>query len=231
MLPNARFDHLHSWLRYYCLHRSLGNRYHCTILHRRVVPSRPSLIPVAMGSRSLVNLLTADTAHLQSLLHKGTINSSFLVDTYLAQISKHDHYLHAMIRLVPQPLLRSTAESLDIERKQGKLRGPLHGIPIVIKDNIATHPDHGLPTSAGSLALLDSKPPRNANLVDRLIRAGVIILGKTNLSVSQGNFSSCHIELNNSGAFKLPGEHVTKWMVRSWWSNTISLCSRRSRSE
>jgi amidase len=139
---------------------------------------------VAMGSRSLVNLLTADAAYLQSHLQKGTINSSFLVDAYLAQISKHDQYLHAMIQLVPQPLLRSTAESLDLERKEGKLRGPLHGIPIVIKDNIATHPDLGLRTSAGSLALFDSKPPRNAKIVDRLIRAGLIILGKANLSVS-----------------------------------------------
>lgn len=140
--------------------------------------------PATMGTKSLVNVLTADTAQLQLLLQRGTINSSSLVDSYLAQISKHDHYLHAMLQLTPLSLLRSTAESLDTERKEGKLRGPLHGIPIVIKDNIASHPALGLRTTAGSLALYDSRPPRNAKIVDLLIEAGAIILGKANLSVS-----------------------------------------------
>jgi amidase len=137
-----------------------------------------------MSSETPLNVFTADTADLQSFLQKGSINSSSLVDVYLAQISKHDHYLHAMIQLTPLSVLRSTAEALDLERKKGLVRGPLHGIPIVIKDNIATHPDHGLRTTAGSLALFYSKPSRNAMIVEQLIEAGAIILGKTNLSVS-----------------------------------------------
>ncbi len=137
-----------------------------------------------MVSKASLDVLTADAAHLQSLLQRGSINSTLLIDTYLAQISKHDHNLHAMIQLTPLHLLRSVAESLDLERKAGKLRGLLHGIPIVIKDNIASHPSLGLRTTAGSLALYDSKPRRNAKVVDMLIEAGAIILGKANLSVS-----------------------------------------------
>lgn len=137
-----------------------------------------------MPPKPLLNVLTADTAYLQSLLQHGSITSASLVDTYLAQIEKHDQYLKAVIQLTPLPLLRATAERLDFERKAGGLRGPLHGIPIIIKDNIASHPDLGLHTTAGSLALYNSKPPKNAKIVDLLIQAGAVILGKANLSAS-----------------------------------------------
>jgi amidase len=81
------------------------------------------------------------------------------------------------------------ADALDTERARGDARGPLHGLPLLIKDNIATH--DGLATTAGSLALLGARPPREAHAVARLRAAGALIFGKTNLS-EWANFRSIH---------------------------------------
>lgn len=135
-----------------------------------------------MTTQQGIDLLEIDAKHLQRLLESGSVTSLDLVRQYVAQIKRHDEKLHAMIRTTPIDLLEQRAKSLDEERAAGKLRGPLHGIPITIKDNIATHPSLGLPTSAGSFALLSSKPRRNAKLIDQLIDAGLIIIGKANLS-------------------------------------------------
>ncbi|KAH0837170.1 hypothetical protein AYO21_04628 [Fonsecaea monophora] len=128
------------------------------------------------------NPLTADLKELQDALDKGTLHSVDLVRLYTDHIQRHDGHLKAMIRFKPLQSVLRAAEILDTERSQGKIRGPLHGIPIVIKDNIDTHPDLGFQTTAGSYALVDSWPEKNAKIVDLLIAAGVIILGKTNLS-------------------------------------------------
>lgn len=77
--------------------------------------------------------LTADAKTLQAYLQEGRGTSLNLVDIYLGMIEKHDHYLHAMISVVPRQKLKVIAEALDVERKEGKLRSPLHGIPIIIK--------------------------------------------------------------------------------------------------
>ena len=68
----------------------------------------------------------------------------------------------------PEDLLTRAAEKLDDERARGSVRGPLHGIPILVKDNIATAPELGLPTTCGSLALVGSKPTRNAAVIERV---------------------------------------------------------------
>src|SRR5262249_2975043 len=81
------------------------------------------------------------------------------------------------------------AGRMDAERKAGKVRGPLHGIPILIKDNIATA--DRMETTAGSLALVGRKPPRDSFLVERLREAGAGIIGKANLS-EWANFRSTH---------------------------------------
>ncbi|KAJ5710070.1 hypothetical protein N7493_009662 [Penicillium malachiteum] len=128
-----------------------------------------------------MDLLTLDAKALQALLTDGQVMSYDLVKRYLAQIVQHDDKLRAMIKTTPIELLEATAISLDEERASGKIRGPLHGIPILIKDNIATHPSLGLPTTVGSLALLSSKPSKNAHIIDQIIDAGLIIMGKTNL--------------------------------------------------
>ncbi|KAH6868972.1 amidase signature domain-containing protein [Thelonectria olida] len=123
-----------------------------------------------------LNLLTADTKTLQQMLTSGTITSAGLIDAYLAQIQKHDDYLHAMIQITPLNMLEAAAKTLDEERAAGKVRGPLHGIPIIVKDNIATHPSTGLRTTAGSFSLWSSKPESNAKLVD-LVRGSMMPSG------------------------------------------------------
>jgi amidase len=86
-----------------------------------------------MSSRVAVDVLTADIKTLQDWLRHGHGTSVALVESHLAQIQKHDGYLHAMIQVRSLDLLLETAKGLDQERQKGKLRGPLHGIPIIIK--------------------------------------------------------------------------------------------------
>ncbi|MBL9186669.1 MAG: amidase [Opitutaceae bacterium] len=118
---------------------------------------------------------------LQSRMVAGTLTARELTAAYLehiAQIDRAGPKLNSVIELNPDAL--ALAESLDAERKAGRVRGPLHGIPILLKDNIATA--DRMETTAGSLALVGLKPPRDAHLVTRLREAGAVILGKTNLS-------------------------------------------------
>ncbi|KAL7954704.1 amidase signature domain-containing protein [Trichoderma compactum] len=128
------------------------------------------------------DILTATADDLERELSSGGINSKQLVKIYLSQIERHNDYLKAVISTAPEPLLLERAAILDDERQSGKLRSPLHGIPILVKDNVATHPSTGLDTTAGSLALVDSKPGSNAPIVDRLLEAELIIIGKASLS-------------------------------------------------
>lgn len=111
-------------------------------------------------------------------LDQKTFTSVDLVHMYLEQIKTYDGYLNAVAELNPDAL--SIAETLDSERKQGKLRSRLHGIPILIKDNINTK-DQML-TTANSLALCDLHTPYEATVAKKLRDAGLIILGKANLS-------------------------------------------------
>jgi len=109
------------------------------------------------------------------------VSSLQLVDAYLARIARIDRGatgLHSVLAI--NPAARAQARALDKERAAGHLRGPLHGIPLLIKDNIETADP--MPTTAGSLALADNRTGRDAPLVARLRAAGAVILGKTNLS-------------------------------------------------
>ncbi|KAF2878597.1 amidase signature domain-containing protein [Massariosphaeria phaeospora] len=130
----------------------------------------------------MLDLRTADVKILRALLESEGTSSANLVMLYLSQIRKYDGYFRAVLFTAPEKDLVEHAKVLDEERAQGKVRGPLHGIPILLKDNIATHPSLGMPTSAGNTALLKSRTSRNARLVDDLIAAGMLIIGKTNLS-------------------------------------------------
>ncbi|KAM6480980.1 amidase family protein [Trichoderma sp. SZMC 28011] len=129
-----------------------------------------------------INVLTVTASELEAKLNDNSITSRQLVKLYLSQIAKYNGYLKAVIAVAPEELLDRTAAGLDAERAAGNVRGPLHGIPILLKDNIATVPELRLPTTGGSLALVGSKPRKNADIVDQLIGAGVIIIGKANLS-------------------------------------------------
>lgn len=108
-----------------------------------------------------VDLLTATVSDIQLALDEGRITSVALVRQYLARIKK-DNYrglaLHAIIELPPTEALIEQAHLFDRERASGRIRGPLHGIPILVKDNIATDPELGMSTTAGSLALRITLP-------------------------------------------------------------------------
>jgi len=120
----------------------------------------------------------ATVAQLQDSMRSGARTSRAICAAYLARIAQLDPQLHAVLETNPDAL--AIADRLDAERKANRVRGPLHGIPVLVKDNIAT--GDRMMTTAGSLALAGVTPPRDAPLVARLRAAGAVILGKTNLS-------------------------------------------------
>ncbi|OLB36686.1 MAG: amidase [Ktedonobacter sp. 13_2_20CM_53_11] len=125
---------------------------------------------------------------LQVAMARGELNARELAEMYIERIHALDQQgptLQSMLELNPAAL--EIAEKLDEERRDHGPRGPLHGIPILLKDNIATA--DAMQTTAGSLALVGSRPPRDAFVVQKLRQAGAIILGKTNLS-EWANFRS-----------------------------------------
>ncbi|PNP47963.1 hypothetical protein TGAMA5MH_01015 [Trichoderma gamsii] len=129
-----------------------------------------------------LDVLTVNTQTLQDLLEKGSIKSTHLVNFYLDQIQRHDDYLHGILTMPSREALQKIAVALDKERAAGKVRSRLHGIPVILKDNINTHPELDMKSTSGSLVLEDARPRENARLVDKIIAAGMIILGKANLS-------------------------------------------------
>ena len=140
--------------------------------------------------RGAFELEEATIAQLQRRMESGQETSRSLVEKYLARIDAIDRRgpaLRSIIETNPDAL--AIADRLDAERKTKGARGALHGIPVLIKDNIATN--DRMMTTAGSLALVGVKPPKDAFIVERLREAGAVILGKTNLS-EWANFRSTH---------------------------------------
>ncbi len=126
-------------------------------------------------------LAEATVATLRQRLESGQDTATSLVEKYLARIESIDRAgprINSIIEINPDAL--AIAQRLDAERRAGQIRGPLHGIPIVIKDNIDTA--DRMMTTAGSLAMVGAKPLADAPLVTALRAAGVVILAKTNLS-------------------------------------------------
>jgi amidase len=120
----------------------------------------------------------ASITEIQALMASGELTSRELTMAYLRRIQSLNPTLHAVIETNPQAI--GIAGRMDGERLAGRVRGPLHGIPILLKDNIAT--DDMMETTAGSLALVGSKVPGDATVAARLRAAGAVILGKANLS-------------------------------------------------
>lgn len=144
----------------------------------------------------------ASVSDLSKRLAAGTLTSAALVAHYQARIASLDKAgpaVNAMIEMNPDAM--SIAIGLDAERRAGRLRGPLHGIPIVIKDNLATA--DRMMTTAGSLAMVGATPPADARVVSALRAAGVVILGKTNM---------CE------------WAHFRAWHSTSGWSGRGGLC-------
>jgi amidase len=139
----------------------------------------------------------ATIAELQAAMESGRLSSRRLTHAYLRRIRQIDLsgiQLNSVIEVNPDAL--DIARELDAERRQGKVRGPLHGIPILVKDNFATR--DRMETTAGSLALLGAEVPRDAFVIRRLRRAGAVILGKANLS-EWANFRSTQSSSGWSG--------------------------------
>lgn len=127
---------------------------------------------------------------LQASMQKGTLTSRTITEWYLKrikEIDKNGPKLNSVIELNPDAL--QIADRMDAERRSNKLRGPMHGIPVLIKDNIDTADK--MMTTAGSLALLGNIASQDAHIVKELRNAGAVLLGKTNLS-EFANFRSTH---------------------------------------
>ncbi len=138
----------------------------------------------------VVTIVETSVAEIRSALDRGACSVRVLTEACIARINDLDRQgptLGAVIELNPDAL--AIADCLDGELAAGKSRGPLHGIPILLKDNIATIDP--METTAGSLALVGAKPIRDAFLTKRLRDAGMVILGKANLS-EWSNFRSKH---------------------------------------
>ena len=127
----------------------------------------------------------ATLADLQSAMASGDLTSRSLTETYLARIETVDATLRSILETNPDAL--EIADTMDAERRSGSVRGSIHGIPVLVKDNIDTA--DRMKTTAGSFALGDVKPARDAFVVGQLRDAGAVILGKANLS-EWANFRS-----------------------------------------
>lgn len=153
--------------------------------------------PLAQESTPFPILEEVAIAELQAMMDAKQLTSSQLVNMYLARIDAIDQRgpaVNAIIELNPDA--PAIAEALDRERQTAGPRGPLHGIPILLKDNVATADQ--MQTTAGSLALVGSRPRQDATIAQRLRDAGAVILGKTTLS-EWANFRSTNSTSGWSG--------------------------------
>ncbi len=123
------------------------------------------------------DFVEATIPQLQAAMASGALTSAGLTMGYIKRIQSLNPTLHAVIEVNPNAVAIATA--LDNERRAGNVRGPLHGIPLLVKDNIATKDN--MQTTAGSLAIYGSQVPADAPLIQKLRAAGAIILGKANL--------------------------------------------------
>src|SRR5262245_10439259 len=136
--------------------------------------ARPSAAPASGGADALAALTLAEaSARLQS----GAVTSVDLVNACLARIDVYNPKVNAFITVTRDAAL-AQARTLDAERRAGRVRGPLHGVPIALKDNIDTA---GVRTTAASAVFDDRVPPEDAEVTRRLTAAGAIVVGKTNL--------------------------------------------------
>lgn len=189
-------------------------------LHKGFMSSLPLLFSfqstTTAAENSLESNLTPDFYHLEETtiaelerrLDNGEIDSVGLLAAYLIRIREIDNKkigLHSIISINPDA--SEQARTLDKERLEGKKRSPLHGIPVLIKDNIDTLDQ--MPTTAGSLALTDNYSDRDAFIIQKLRAAGAIILGKTNLS-EWANFRSTR---SSSGWSSYGGQTLNPYIL------------------
>jgi len=131
----------------------------------------------ALGDEKPFTVVEAGIPQMQAALKSGRVTSRDLVQQYLARIATYEDKINAAITVNPNAL--KEADERDRERKAGKIRGPLHGIPVAIKDNIQTT---DMPTTGGALAFADYVPTYEATVTKKLRDAGAIILAKTQMT-------------------------------------------------
>src|SRR6516162_2702885 len=131
----------------------------------------------ASASHGGFDFVEKSISELQAAMASGQLTSHELTQGYIRRIQSLNPLLHSVIETNPNAI--SIAQQLDNERRRGLVRGPLHGIPILVKDNIAT--DDQMQTTAGSLAIYGNHVPGDALIIQQLRAAGAVILGKANL--------------------------------------------------
>lgn len=144
-----------------------------------------------------INLEELTIADIHKAYIEGAYNSQELVTAYISAVEKTDEEINAITIINPNAL--NVARSLDKEYQKTKILRPLHGIPLIVKDNINTI---GLPTTAGAFALQDYIPEENAFVIQRLVEAGAIILAKSNMA--EWAFSPMHSESSTQGTTRNP---------------------------
>ena len=165
----------------------------------RRTSSRCSLLTVALAvaacggdvSHEPFDIVEATIPEMQQAMEEGRVTSRELVEAHLVRIGMYEEEVNATIAVSVHAL--EEADRLDRERAEGNVRGPLHGIPVALKDNVHTT---DLPTTGGALAFEDFVPPYEATLTRNLREAGAIILAKTVMT-----------ELANFTAQGMPGNY------------------------
>ncbi|WP_335621967.1 amidase family protein [Chryseolinea soli] len=164
------------------------------LLQAACQPRTPQTSTANPETNTAFPLEEATLESLQQKMQRGEYTSRAIVELYLKRIEAVDKQgpaLRSILELNPDAL--AIADAMDQERKEGKVRGPLHGIPVLVKDNIDT--GDKMMTTAGSIALLGNLATKDAFIIARLREAGAVLLGKTNLS-EWANFRS---ERSSSG--------------------------------
>jgi len=168
-----------------------------TPLYPALGAARETASPTTVPDLKPFELDEITISDLQDGMKSGRFTARSLVEMYSARIDsidKHGPAVNSILELNPDAL--SIADALDEERKAHGARGPMHGIPVLIKDNIDTADK--MMTTAGSLALVGSKPAQDSAVAKKLRSAGAVILGKTNLS-EWANIRSSHSTSGWSG--------------------------------
>ncbi|KAL7930155.1 amidase signature domain-containing protein [Trichoderma chlorosporum] len=139
-----------------------------------------------MPSAPFHDVLTTNAVDLQRLLADNQTTSVQIVQQYFEQIDRHEPVLNALISQAPRDKVLRIAAALDEERSNGNVRSAFHGIPIVLKDSFITASDLGMSTTAGSWAFVGAKATKNSAIAQLLIDAGLIIIGKANMTEFAG---------------------------------------------
>src|SRR5215207_10236484 len=147
--------------------------------------------PRRPGATGQFTVVEGSIDDMRKALEQRRTTSREIVQQYLTRIALYEHRLNTAITINPNAL--AEADARDRERAQGRIRGPLHGIPVALKDNIHAS---GMPTTGGALAFADLVAPYDATLAKNLVDAGAIVLAKTQLT-----------ELANWVASGMPGNY------------------------